>query len=271
MFLTLKGFLKILIFAVVYFMLGSICIVISFWSTCMGISAYELLIIGIIMYFLDVLVVITGFNSEGKGKLINLGNKLVRKELKPAEFIMRYESMKESNEYIIKKPCIDVLQLVAIAYDLLDDRKNALATVDEMIAIANEKKKSFSYLFKCSFLFSYGEVEEAEFLFNEVHKQKLDLMSSSLADAILKGDRAMAMGDYKTVEIHKLKMLESTFPKPDNLGKLSIHYTLGEVYEKLQDKDNAITHYQYCVDFGGETGIRKSAIEKLEHISKNID
>lgn len=266
MYLTIKGFLKILILAVAYFLLGSICIVFSILFNCMGISANELLIIGIIAYLLCVPMVFSGLYAECKGKLINLGNKLVRKELKPTELIMHYESLKESNNFIYKKPSIEVLQLVAVAYDLLGDKENELATVEEMIAIASEKKKSFTYLIKCSFLFSCGKIEEAELLFNEVQKQKLDLMSSALVDAILKSDRAMAMGDYKTVEAHCLNRLESTFPKPDNLGKLLTHYTLGEVYEKLQDTSKAIPYYQYCAEYGGETAVRKSAIEKLQQI-----
>lgn len=266
MYLTIKGFIQTLVFAVVYFLLGSMCIVISIISTSMGISAKDALIFGIILYILDVLFVLWGIFLAGKGRLINLGNKLVRKELKPAEFLRHYESMKESNAYIIEKPSIDVLQLVAVAYDLMDDKEKELAIVDEMIAIASEKKKSYTYLVKCSFLFSCGKIEEADLLFYEVQKQKLDLMSRSLADAILKSDRAMAMGDYKTVEAHYLNMLECSFPKPDNLGKLIAHYTLGVVYEKLQDNCNAIAHYQYCAEYGGETGIRRSAIERLEDI-----
>ena len=266
MYLTIKGFIKTLIFAVVYFLLGSICIVLSFLFNSIGVPASELLIIGIIAYLLGVPMVFSVLYTECKGTLINLGNKLVRKELKPAEFLRHYESMKESNAYIIEKPSIDVLQLVAVAYDLMDEKEKKLAIVDEMIAIASEKKKSYAYLVKCSFLFSCGKIEEADLLFNEVQKQKLDFMSRSLADAIIKSDRAMAMGDYKIVEAYYLNMLECSFPKLDNLGKLIAHYTLGVVYEKLQDNSNAIVHYQYCAEYGGETGIRRSAIERLEDI-----
>ena len=208
-----------------------------------------------------------GRYAEGKGNLVNLGNKLVRNELKPAEFIKHYEFLRNSNDLIICKPDIEILQLIAIAYDSLDDRENVLATVDEMIDIANDKKKAFVNLIKCSFLFSYEYIEEAELLFNEVQKQKLDFMCNGLADAILKSDRAMAMGDYKTVEAYNLQLLERTFPKLDNLGKLITNYKLGEVYEKLQDSSKAATYYQYCADFGGETAIKKSAIEKLKHLN----
>ena len=91
-------------------------------------------------------------------------------------------------------------------------------------------------------------------------------MTSSLYDATLKSDRAMAVGDYKTVEAYSLKMLAQSFPKLDNLGKLVVHYKLGEVYEKLQDKEKAISYYQYCEINGGETAIKESAKEKLQQL-----
>ena len=267
MFLTKKSFRKILIMAICYFLLGSISIFLWFVFNSMGINENFLLFLGIVVYWLCILIVFWGLYAEGKGKLINLGNKLVRNELKPAEFIEQYESLKDSNDLVIKKPGIETLQLLAIAYDSLDDRKNALATVDEMIDIANDKKKAFVNLIKCSFLFSYEYFEEAELLFNEVQKQKLNIMCDGLADAILKSDRAMDIGDYKTVEAYNLQLLERSFPKLDNLGKLVTNYKLGEVYEKLQDSSKAATYYQYCADFGGETAIKKSAIEKLKHLN----
>ena len=266
MFLTKKGFRKILFIAIGYFSLGSICIIFSVLFNNIGISDIFLLALGIITYLLCALMVFWGRYAEGKGKLINLGNKLVRKELKPLEFIRRYESLKNSDDLIINKPCLEVLHLVACAYDSLDNREAALAIVDEMIDSSNDKKKNYAKLIKASFLFSYDRLEEAEALFNEAQNQKLDFMCSSLVDAILKSDRAMAMGDYKTVEMFNLKMLERSFPKLDNLGKLVVNYRLGEVYEKLQDNGNAMAYYRYCANFGGETAIKNSAIEKLQYL-----
>lgn len=252
--------------AICYFLLGSISIALWVVFNSMGISDNFPLILGIIIYLLCVLIIYYGRYAEGKGKLINLGNKLVRKELKPSEFLNEYETLKNSNDLILKKPSIEVLQLVAVAYDSLDQREKALATVDEMILVASEKRKTFTKLFKVSLMFSYNEREEAELLFNETQKQKLDIISKSLVDGILKNDRAMLIGDYKTVEMYNLSMLQRNFPKLDNLGKLVVHYKLAEVYEKLQETDKAITNYRYCVDFGGETAIKITAIEKLQHI-----
>ena len=267
MFLTKKSFRKILIMAICYFLLGSISIVSWAVFNSMGIKENFLLILRIILYLLCPLIIFWGRYAEGKGKLINLGNKLVRNDLKPSEFLNEYETLKNSNDLIIKKPSIEVLQLVAVAYDSLDDREKALETVDEMISVASENKKAFANLFKTSFLFSYNKKEKAEMIFDEMQKQKLDIISKSLVDGILKSDRAMAMGDYKTVEMYNLSMLQRTFPKLDNLGKLVVHYKLGEVYEKWQETDKAITYYRYCVDFGGETAIKTSAIEKLQHMN----
>ena len=267
MFLTKKSFRKILIMAMCYFILGSICITFAILFTNVGIDSTFHFALGVIVYVLNILIIFWGGYAEGKGKLINLGNKLVRNELKPAEFIKHYELLKNSDDLIIKKPDIDVLQLVAIAYDSLDDREKALATVDEMSVVASHKRKAFANLFKASLLFSYDKKEDAEVIFNEMQKQKLDIISVGLVDAILKSDRAMAIGDYKTVETYNLKMLERSFPKLDNLGKLVVHYKLGEVYEKLEENSKAITYYQYCANFVGETAIKTSAVEKLQHMN----
>ena len=266
MFLTKKSFIKALIMAICYFLLGSTCIALFLFFDRMDISSGDLLTMGIILYLLSIPVFFLGRYVESTGKLINLGNKLVRKKLKPAEFICHYESLRNSEGLILGKPSVEVLQLVATSYDMLGDDEKALATVDEMIFVASEKKKNLAKLFKVSYLFSYGRTEEAEELFNEVQQQKLDMMSYSLVDTILKGDRAMARGDYKTVEMNGLKLLERSVPKLDNLGKLVVHYGLGEVYEKLQDNENAMIHYQYCADFGGETAMKQSAIEKLQYL-----
>ena len=264
MFLTKKGFRKILIMAIAYFIVGSLCIAAWFVFNNLGIYENFLLILGIATYLIGVLIIAWGRYAEGEGKLINLGNKLVRVDLKPAEFIEHYEMLKNADDLVIKKPSVDVLRVVSLAYDLLDDRENALATANEMIDIASDKKKNLAKLLKSSLLFSYGETEEAETLFNKIQKQKLNITCSGLADVILKSDRAIAMGDYKTAEVFFLNTLERSFPNPDILDKLICHYQLGEIYAKLQDNDKAIEHYEYCASFGGETAIQKSVSKKLE-------
>lgn len=266
MFLTKKDFRKIAGMAICYLVLGGGCFVLAVVFNGMGIDVTLFVVLGIVAYALCPLLILWGRYAEGKGKWIALGNKLVRHDLKPAEFIETYETLKNSKDLVIRKPSVEVLQLVAIAYDSLNDRENCLSAVDEMIAVAGEKKKAYIKLLKTSFLFSWGKMEEAEALFAEIQGQKLNAICNLLADAVLKSDRAMAMGDYRVVEAHSLKTLAQTFPKLDSLGKLTIHYKLGEVYEKLGDTEKAILYYQYCADFGGETEIRASAKFALKRL-----
>ncbi len=102
MFLTKKSFRKILIIAICYFVLGSICLAFAIFFTNMEIDSTFLFTLGVIVYVLNVLIVFCGWYAEGKGKLINLGNKLVRNELKPAEFIKHYEALKNTDTDEIK-------------------------------------------------------------------------------------------------------------------------------------------------------------------------
>ena len=266
MFLTKKSFIKILIVAICFFAIGCFFIGLDLVFMSIGVSDGLTLKLGLIECLLALLMVAGGMYGEGKAKLIQLGNKLVRKELKPMEFIKHYEHLQNSQDLIIKKTSMEVLQLVAVAYDVMNEKEKALATIEEMVEVADGKKKTFATLLKVAFLFGDNKIEEAEALFVDVQKQKLDLLSQSLADAILKGDRAFAMGDYRTAEAYHLKLLQQGFPKMDNLGKLVSHYALGEIYEKLEEKDKAITYYEYCMKFGGETGIKQSAKEKLEEL-----
>ncbi len=129
------------------------------------------------------------------------------------------------------------------------------------------RRTPFARLNKVAVLYSLGRVDEAESLFMETQKQKLDFMSAAMVDSIIKGDRAMAMGDYKTVEIYCLKVLDRTFPKPTNSLKLSLHYELGRVYEKLGENSTAVTHYKYCAEFGGETALKSISVGKSQSLS----
>lgn len=246
-----------------YLALGCLCIAAGAVFLCMNVITTPLFVLGGITCLLSVIVFYTGRYVEGEAKLINLGNKLVRRDLKPASFIKEYEAIKNSPDLVINKPSMAVLQLVIIAYDIMGDTEKALSTADEMILTAEDKKKNFARLFKTSILYSCGRVEEAEALFTELRKEKLDMVSTALADAILKCDRAMVMGDYKTVEVSRLKSLEQKFPKPDSLSLLLIHYTLGEVYEKTGENEKAVFHYKYAAKNGGETSIKISAEERL--------
>ena len=266
MLLTKKSLWKIWLVAILYFVLGSACIGLAIVSSLLQIET-KILYLGIAVYAFCPLIVLWGRYAEGKGKLINLGRKLVRLELNPAEFIKRYEALKNSADLVLYEPCLEVLQFVAAAYDLLGNREAALSTVEEMVAASSKKRKTFAKLFKASVLFDYGMTDEAEALFSEARGEKQDLACQALTDAILKGDRAMAMGDYQTVVFHKLKLLEQSFPKLDPLGKLVVHHGLAKAYEKLGDTEKARLHYRYCVENGGDTDVRISAQAAIERLS----
>lgn len=268
MFLTKKSLIKIIVIAVCYVLIGSICIIADNFIDNLGEPSDFLLILGIITYLLCVPIAICGYYAEGKGKLINSGNKLIGNELNPQEFIRQYELLKESQDLIIKKPNFEVLQLAATAYDALDYHEKALETVDEMLIVANDKKKILANIIKSSLLFSNGKIEEAEAIFEETQKQKMDIISKNVADVLLKTDRSMAMGDYKTAQIYNLNLLERKFPKPNNYTRLIAHYMLAETYEKTLDNENAISHYRYCTENGGQTAIKKSAKDALERLEK---
>ena len=266
MFLTKKAFWKILILAICCFLEGSFCVAAGAVLAFFGAGSKLLFVLGAVCFVMCPLCTAWGLYAEGKGKFINLGNKLIRNELKPAVFIREYVQLRNTAGLVLNKPGIEVLRLAAMAYDALDDRENSLSSVEEMIAAAGEKKKVFVNLIKSSYLFSYGMVEEAEALFAEACAAKQDFSCRMLAEAILVSDRAMAMEEYKTAENYYQKMLTRAAPKLDPLSKLVIHFALAKIYERTQDKEQAIFHYTYCADYGGETAIKESAKSALERL-----
>lgn len=268
MILTKKSRFKILLMGICYFALGSIVIGVSIVSFFFGIEN-NLHYFGIILYVLDIFFMLWGRYAEGKGKHINIGNKLVRKELRPAEFLEYYENLINSPDLVINEPSIEILHLVSVAYILLDDNERALQIIDEMLLIANEKKKPLVKLLKTSHLFDMGRNEEAEALFSEVRSTKMDFTCQALSDEILKSDRAKALGDYKTVELHYTAKLEKSIPPLDNAGRLIINYTLGEIYEKMNSTEKALQHYKYCFDNGGETAVKNAARDAIKRLSNN--
>lgn len=266
MFLTKKGLWKIVIMTLCYFVIGSVSIGAGVIFTFLGISSDILFVLGLICYVFCPIVIACGRYAEGKGKLINLGNKLVRKELKPNEFLKEYHKKRNSPDLVVNKPSPDVLQLVALAYDTLDDKDNCLAVIDKMISISKKKDIMFAKLIKCSFMFSYNMIDEAEAIFSKARSSKQNIMCQALTEAIFKSDRAIAIGDYETAEVYALKSLSQKFPKLDNLSKLVLNYKLASVYEKLEDFEKAVQYYKYCVENGGETALKETARSALLRI-----
>ena len=266
MFLSKKGFWKIMIMAICYFILGTFLIVIASICALIGLEYKLALILGIFMVLMIAPIICFGRYAEGKGKLINMGNKLVRNDLKPAEFINEYNTLKNSTNLMINKPSFEVLHLLAVAYESLRDYENTITIVNEMIEIAPKKKKTLALIIKTSILFSNDKNEEAEALFQSLQGVKLDALSYYMLDSVLKSDRAQAKGDYKVAETYNLTLLSKSFPKLDALGKLFVHNSLAEIYLKLEEIEKAKEHYQYCVEFGGETAIKTNAIIMLEKL-----
>ena len=266
MFLTRKALKKIRLLIGTYFALGALSFVIAVIFKLFSIENKFIIILGFVCFLLGVFFGKIGRYSEGKGKLINIGNKLVNHQLRPAEFIHLYEEKRDSSENVVSKPDFDVLILVVTAYDDLGDTERELETLEKMLSIASEKKKPFVNLLKSSVLFSIGKIEEAEQLFGEVQNRKMDPITKMMSDIILKSDRAMALGDYKIAEIHSKQQLAQTFPKNTPLSLLDIHFRLAKIYYKTGRLDEAKNHYNYCVENGGETAIKSEAANMIKFL-----
>lgn len=265
MLLTYKSFWKIIALCLGYFFLGSVSIALSV-VTLVNTPDLTLFWLGIVLYALCPVFFFWLRAAEGKGKPLSRAYKLMRRDLRPAAFLAEYEALKNSPNLMICRPSVDLLQAVAVAEHLLGHADRALDVVEQMIATAPKKKLNYAKMVKVSFLFDAGRAEEAEALFFELRREKLDLLTQALANAIMVGDRAKAIGDYKTYEESRLRQLGSTFPKLDNLGRLVLHFGLAEVYEKQGKLDAATEHYRYAAENGGETAIREDAAAALARL-----
>lgn len=263
MLFTYKSFWRIFAMCIVYFFLGSISLALSV-AFSFGTPDLTLFWLGISLYALIPIFAFWLRSAEGKGKPLALGYRLLRRDMRPAAFLAEYEALKNAPDLMICRPSTDLLQMVAVAESMLGHTDRALATVEEMIATAPKKKLTYAKMVKVSFLFVAGKIEEAEALLFTLRTGKLDILSQTLASAILEGDRAMAIGDYKTVEASRLRQLDSRFPKLDNLGRLAVHYDLAEIYMKMGNTESATLHYRFCAENGGETVLRENAIAALE-------
>ena len=265
MFLTKKSVVKIALMTMLYFLLGSLSFAAGIYFYSLGVHGKELFIIGAVAYALCPLVALWGRYAEGTAKMLNRYNKLVRRGLKPAEFIKEYEELKASPKLVVCKPRYDLLGCLCVAYECLDDHESALSVAEEAISVAG-KKKSRALLLKASLLYSCGRADEAERILEEVERSKPDLVSKGMIDMIRKGDRAMAIGDYNTVINTSLVRLEQKFPKLDNLAEVALHHVIAEAYEKLGNTANAVTYYRYCAEHGGETAYKVTAASALERL-----
>ncbi len=221
-------------------------------------------VLAVACFALGLFSYLTGRYSEGKGDLINHGNKLVLRELKPAEFIRLYEQARDCPENVVSKPDFDVLQLLLAAYDSLGQTEREFEVVEQMSSIASKKIPNRVKVIRLSLLYSTGKIDEAEELYKDALNSKMDMISIAMLDDVTKSDRARALGDFTVVEAYQKKRLVSTFPKATPLALVYSRYILAEIYLKTDRKDAAKEHLEYCAQNGGETKIRLDAIEALK-------
>lgn len=263
MFLSRKALEKIRFLAGAYFLLGVLCLVAFAVFQSLQAGGMVLLLLGVICFVCGFLSYMAGRYTEGKGNLINSGNKLVFHELRPGEFIRIYEEKRDYPDNVISTPDYDVLQLLVTAYDALGDPDSALEVLEQMGAIAPEKKKIHVKLLKTGLLFSIGRVDEAGLLYAEVVSSDMDMITKALLDVVMRSDRAMALGDYATSEGYYLQALRAPFPRNTPLSILYAHFALAKIYVATGRAEEAKIHLNYCIQNGGDTNIKPDSKEIL--------
>lgn len=266
MLLTKKRAWKIALMTVCYFLLGCFCLYRATQLRAAGQSSGALLTLAIVCYVLCPLIVLWGLYAEGKGRLLQKGNRLVRFELRPGEFLKQYHALREE-KLVLCRPSVELLVLLTSAYDTVGDRDGALAAADAAIDASRGKQRTVSKLFKASLLFSFDRIDEAEALFVEAQGEAQNATSRYVIDMIRHSDRAMAMGDYTDAQVYNLGLLQRAFPRLDPLGIVSVHFTLGVLYERMEKPTEAISYYRFCVANGNETSYRTFAAEALERLT----
>ena len=266
MFLTQKALKRIRLLVGVYCGIGAFCLIVSIIFVYFDIETRFLAVLGAIALLLGVVFRKFGRYAEGKGKLLNLGNKLVCRELRPAEFIKAYEQARDCIDNVISKPDFDVLKMVTTAYDCMGETERALETIEQMQSIASEGMKPIAIIFKSSMLYGLGRVEEAEELYSQAVNMELNFAAKSAMEALMKLDRAVALKDYTTAEAYGKQLLNKTFPKNTPLTILVINFTLAEICYKTDRLEETKSYLEYCVENGGETVIKTSASDMLKEL-----
>lgn len=266
MFISRKARRKILLLTVSYILLGVICYVASVLLVPVVDGFDPLRLLGGICLFLGFFSGLCGRYTEGMGNLINRGNRLIFQELRPAEFIRLYEQRRDDPSNVIAKPDPTVLQFLATAYDSLGDSDNALRALEQMRTAAPPRKNAYIQLLQASLLFSVGHTEEATALYDSALETKLDWMGQALADTVMKGDRALALGDYSTAEAYFRQALVRQFPKNTPLGILIARFALAKICLATGRCEEAREHLRYCTANGGETNIPAQALAMLEKL-----
>ncbi len=267
MFLTRKSLKKINALTIVYCAMSVVFFSIFVVFKWLRISEDNLLLVFVILPLIMCIIFrMVGRYAEGKGKLINSGNKLIFQELRPDEFVRLYEEKRDCPDNVISKPDFDVLRMLVAAYDAMGDTSNVLNTIEEMLSIAPEKKKMVVKLLKSAALFDRGEIENAELIYSEAINQKMNTMTRMVFDAVTKCDRAIAIGDFTTAEAYTKQTLTQKFPPNTPLSILYAHFHLAKIYCATDRLEEAKEYLKYCVENGGETVLKAEAAERLEKL-----
>lgn len=259
MYINKKSLVRIWLLVGAYLALAIFCLFIEIFYAVFEIDGNLHVIVGCFCLVAAPLFYAWGRYAEGKGKLLNQGNKLIYHQLKPAEFIHLYEEKKDDPSNVVSKPDYQVLLMLIAAYDALDDHDLALATMEQAIAIVPKKHFNKALITKCDLLFNYGRLDEGESLYKELSDQELDAISKIMLDAVMKSDRAMLLGDDTTAEAYYRQAMTRSFPKPTPLSLLYAHYHLARICFKTNRREEAEEHRRYCIEKGGETGAQQQA------------
>jgi len=265
-FLTKKAIVKIIVIVCIYEALGVFLLSAAFSAYTSGERGIfvPFLVIGCFLIPFGALTAAVGRYSEGKGKLLLKGRRLVLQELRPAAFITLYRETSASPNLVVAHPDPDILEMLFTAYGAAGDEQSQLAALEEMLATAPEKKRKKYLLFRSAYLYAAGRTEEAEQIYSAVTAQKLSLQEAAIADAVLKSDRAMAFGDWTTAENYIKARLAASFPPKTPYEILSFRFALAQVLLKSGRPEKAAPHLAYCAENGGETAIRSKAAALLQ-------
>lgn len=266
MFLTKKALVKIWVKVGAYIALGVLVFCMPLAHTALRPDSVKYVIFGSIVLLLALLFYKWGRFSEGKGKLLNKGRKLIYFEMRPAEFIRLYNEARDCPSNIVSEPDFDVLTMLGAAYDALDDEEHELEILEQMSRIDFKNKEIRVKILKASVLFDKGRKEEAEEIYVEVLRGKKDAFTTAQLDAVTKCDRALAMGDYAVAEEYCKEQLIRPFPKPTPYEDLIHHFKLAEIYCKTDRCDEAKQHLNYCIENGKELPIVNKARAMLEKL-----
>ena len=267
MFLTKKELTKIRLSTIAYFALGVLCYLLVYYFDCPDILTYLVRLLGHICIGFGVVLALSGRYGQGTGTLIQSANKLIMQELRPADFIRLYEEKSSCPDNVIAKPSFDTLNMMVLAYDALGDSDRALSILEQMLSFPSEKNWLIANTMKAAVLYDAGRIEEGEAIYTEIIKVKKNWYAKMLIDALTRADRAMAIGDYATAEAYYEEVQTKKFPKQTPYTTLSRYFNLAKIYSMTNRIDKARIYLDYCIENGGQTGIKTEAAEKLKELS----